>query len=92
MEDGFAQIQVQPSINPLTRDGDTITLTLGRSDRNLELDTDGIFKEENFAIAPADPTSAESVAQAIPRGDQPKRAQCQRSRGRWRPGACLQRR
>ncbi len=66
VEDGFAQIQVQPSINPVTRDGDTITLTLGDRTVTLELDTDGIFKEENFAIAPADPTSADSVAQAIP--------------------------
>ncbi len=63
--DGFAQIQLESGIDPTTRDRDTITITLADRTVTLEFDIDGIFSEENFAISPLDPTSPESIANAI---------------------------
>ena len=65
VEDGFAQIQLQAGVDPTTRDRDTITITLADRTVTLEFDIDGIFSEENFAIAPLDPTSPESIGNAI---------------------------
>lgn len=63
--DGFARIDVVSGVNPLTRDGDTITLTLADRTVRLEFDVDGIFAESNFAIAPTDPSSVDSITAAI---------------------------
>ena len=68
--DGRAVIQIDTAaVDPTTRDGDTITLDLGTVQATLELDVAtgnlGAFNEDNFAIQPADPTSADSIAEAI---------------------------
>ena len=70
--DGRAVIQIDTAaVDPTTRDGDTITLDLGTVQATLELDVatgnSGAFDEDNFAIQPADPTSADSIAEAIRR-------------------------
>ncbi len=63
---GAAQIVVQTgSVNPLTRDGDTITIDTGVAIATLEFDVNGRFDEDNFAIRPTDPTSASSITAAI---------------------------
>lgn len=62
---GFAEIQVLSGVDPLTRDGDTVTLTLSDRTVTIEFDTNGIFQEQNFAIAPSDPTSTLSIALAV---------------------------
>lgn len=65
VEDGFAAIEVLQTVDATTRDGDTITLSIADREVTLEFDTDGIFSEENFAIAPLDPTSLSSITTAI---------------------------
>ncbi|MEO1616994.1 MAG: Ig-like domain-containing protein [Planctomycetota bacterium] len=62
---GGIDIAIQAGIDPLTRDGDTVTLRLADRTVTLEFDTDGIFEESNFAIAPIDPTSTASILDAI---------------------------
>ncbi|QEG01721.1 Thermophilic serine proteinase precursor [Stieleria maiorica] len=62
---GFAEIQVLSSVDPLTRDGDMVTLTLADRTVTIEFDIDGIFAEQNFAITPTDPTSTASIAEAV---------------------------
>ena len=68
--DGRAVIAIDTSlVDPLTRDGDTITIDLGTAQSTLEFDvatsSQGAFDEDNFAIRPSDPTSATSIAEAI---------------------------
>lgn len=63
--DGFAEIQLQAGVDPTTRDGDTVTLTLADRTVTIEFDIDGIFEEANFAIAPIDPSSTASITLAI---------------------------
>ena len=68
--DGRAVIAIDTSlVDPLTRDGDTITIDLGTAQSTLEFDvatsSQGAFDEDNFAIRPTDPTSATSIADAI---------------------------
>jgi hypothetical protein len=53
------------SVDPLTRDGDTITIDTGVAIATLEFDIDGRFDEDHFAIRPSDPTSSSSITQAI---------------------------
>ncbi len=61
-----AQIIVQTgSVDPLTRDGDTITIDTGVAIATLEFDINGRFDEDNFAIRPTDPTSSASITEAI---------------------------
>ncbi|TWU47287.1 hypothetical protein Poly51_50860 [Rubripirellula tenax] len=63
---GDLQIVVQSgSVDPTTRDGDTITIDTGTTTATLELDLNGRFDEDNFAITPADPTSPASITAAI---------------------------
>ena len=62
--DGAAQIEFDPTVDPSTRDGDTITIDTGVDVATLELDLDGLFNEDNFAIRPTD-NSTLSIAQAI---------------------------
>ncbi|MFU7560472.1 S8 family serine peptidase [Roseiconus sp. JC912] len=59
--DGFASIEVLQTVDGATRDGDTVTLGIADREVTLEFDLDGIFAEENFAIA-VDPVDANSVA------------------------------
>ncbi|MGB7329055.1 MAG: tandem-95 repeat protein [Rubripirellula sp.] len=64
--DGELEIVVQSgAVNPLTRDGDTITIDTGVAQATLEFDLNGRFDEDNFAISPADPTSPTSITAAI---------------------------
>ena len=62
---GVAEIRLNGSVDPTTRDGDTISITVGDRTETFEFDLDGIFLEENFAIAPQDPTSGGSIAAAV---------------------------
>ncbi|KAA5546993.1 tandem-95 repeat protein [Roseiconus nitratireducens] len=63
---GEAVINVNAAtVDPLTRDGDTITITTGVSTATLEFDLNGRFDEDNFAIQPDDPTSVPSILEAI---------------------------
>ena len=62
---GSAQIMVQIGVDPLTRDGDTITINTGVATATLEFDLNGQFNEDNFAIRPASPITPESIATAI---------------------------
>ncbi|MEM6472678.1 MAG: Ig-like domain-containing protein, partial [Planctomycetota bacterium] len=62
---GGVEIGIVSGIDPLTRDGDTVTLRVADRTVTLEFDTDGIFEESNFAIAPIDPTSTASILEAI---------------------------
>lgn len=63
---GVATVLVNSaSVDPLTRDGDTITIDTGVAQAVLEFDTNGLFNEDNFAISPVDPTSPASITQAI---------------------------
>lgn len=55
------------TVDPLTRDGDTITIDTGVATATLELDLNGRFDEDNFAISPTDPSSAVSITEAITR-------------------------
>ncbi len=64
---GNTTIVVNTTVDPLTRDGDTITIDSGVAVATLEFDIDGRFEEDNFAIRPADPTSPDSIATAIRR-------------------------
>ncbi len=63
--DGNAEIEIQDTVDALTRDGDTITIDTGVSRATLEFDVDGLFDEDNYAIRPVDPGSPESIAAAI---------------------------
>ncbi len=65
VDSGYAEITLRPGVDPTTRDEDTITITLADRTVTLEFDVDGIFREENFAIAPLDPSSPVSIAEAI---------------------------
>ena len=66
LEGSAAKIVVQGgSVDSQTRDGDTITINTGVAEATLEFDLDGRFDEDNFAIAPADPTSVSSIIAAI---------------------------
>ncbi len=82
--DGVAQIKALTStVDPTTRDGDLITIDTGVAVATLELDLDGRFDEDNFAIRPADPTSDASIAAGYRRRHhgkptQPGRHLCQR--------------
>ncbi|QDV42647.1 hypothetical protein Enr13x_24960 [Stieleria neptunia] len=53
------------TVDPTTRDGDTITINTGVRTATLEFDLNGRFDEDHYAIRPADPTSVESILQAI---------------------------
>ena len=53
------------TVDPLTRDGDTITINTGVTVATLEFDLNGRFDEDHFAIQPTDPTSVDSILQAI---------------------------
>ena len=69
-ENGEALIEIDTdAIDPLTRDGDTITIDLGNHQTTLEFDVEtgsqGAFNEDHYAIRPEDPTSAGSIAEAI---------------------------
>ncbi|MEM1067637.1 MAG: Ig-like domain-containing protein [Planctomycetota bacterium] len=67
MADLAAQIVVDLSVDPMTRDGDLITIQTGTSSATLEFDVNFRFDENHFAIRPEDPTSADSIAEAIGR-------------------------
>ncbi|MGI9471938.1 MAG: GEVED domain-containing protein, partial [Rubripirellula sp.] len=62
---GAAEIVINDPIEPLTRDGDTITIDTGVAIATLEFDVNGRFDEDNYAIRPDDPTSIASIAEAI---------------------------
>ncbi|MCA9137607.1 MAG: tandem-95 repeat protein [Planctomycetales bacterium] len=53
------------TVDPTLRDGDTITINTGVTAATLEFDLNGRFDEDNYAIRPTDPTSADSILQAI---------------------------
>ncbi|MCS7471158.1 tandem-95 repeat protein [Stieleria sp. ICT_E10.1] len=53
------------TVDPTTRDGDTITINTGVRTATLEFDLNGRFDEDHYAIQPADPTSVDSILQAI---------------------------
>ncbi|MGB7347733.1 MAG: Ig-like domain-containing protein [Pirellulaceae bacterium] len=61
---GTANIQINTAA-VLNGDGDTITIDTGANRATLELDLDGIFDEDNFAIRPASPITTASIADAI---------------------------
>ena len=61
---GSARISLT-DVDPETRDGDTITIDTGVATATLELDLNGRFNEDNFAIRPEDPVTPESIATAI---------------------------
>lgn len=63
--DGLAQIDIQSFVNPLDRDGDTITIDTGVAIATLEFDVNGRFEEDNYAIRPDDPSSVDSITAAI---------------------------
>lgn len=63
---GELQITVQAgTVDPLTRDGDTITIDTGVAIATLEFDLDGRFDEDNFAITPTNPSLSTSIVAAI---------------------------
>ena len=63
---GVATVLVNAgSVDPLTRDGDTIVIDTGVAQAILEFDTNGRFDEDHFAISPVDPSSAASITEAI---------------------------
>ncbi|MCO8121426.1 tandem-95 repeat protein [Stieleria sp. TO1_6] len=53
------------TVDPLTRDGDTIVINTGVTTATLEFDLNGRFDEDSFAIQPTDPTDVNSILQAI---------------------------
>ncbi len=53
------------TVDPTTRDGDTITINTGVRTATLEFDLNGRFDEDHYAIQPTDPTSVDSILQAI---------------------------
>ncbi|MEM9825824.1 MAG: Ig-like domain-containing protein [Planctomycetota bacterium] len=65
--DGVARIQVRTAgTDPLTADGQSITIASGLTQATLEFDIDGRFNEDNFAIAPQNnPTSVIDIRDAI---------------------------
>ncbi|TWU06030.1 tandem-95 repeat protein [Stieleria varia] len=71
--DGRATIRIARNLNvPLLTDGDTVTVDLGATQATLELDLNGRFDEDNFAIRPqdflanpSDPITIDAVAAAI---------------------------
>jgi hypothetical protein len=64
--DGVATVAINTdTVDPLTRDGDTILIDTGVAQATLEFDTNGRFDEDNFAISPTSLTSAASIAEAI---------------------------
>jgi hypothetical protein len=65
---GEASVNVNvATVDPLTRDGDTITISTGVTTATLEFDLNGRFDEDNFAIRPDpnDPGAVDSILQAI---------------------------
>jgi hypothetical protein len=67
---GRAEIRIDTSaVDPLTRDGDTITIDLGTVQSTLEFDvatsSTGAFDEDHYAIRPTNPASALSIAEAV---------------------------
>ena len=62
---GAATITVQEGVEPLLRDGDTISIDTGVASATLEFDTNGRFDEDNFAIRPTLPITTESIVTAI---------------------------
>ena len=65
LESGIARIDINTGANvPNARDGDTITIDTGVARATLELDFDGIFNEDNFAIRPTAENGPE-IANAI---------------------------
>ncbi|MDF1840178.1 MAG: tandem-95 repeat protein [Rubripirellula sp.] len=62
-----AQIEVGTVTDPLLNDGDLIVIQTGTSQATLEFDSNFRFDENHFAIRPTDPTSPDSIAEAIGR-------------------------
>ena len=67
---GRAEILIDVSaVDPLTRDGDTITIDLGTVQSTLEFNVrninTGAFDEDNYSITPVDPESPASIAEAL---------------------------
>ncbi len=63
-ESGVASIVINTAA-AMNGDGDTITIDTGVDSATLELDLDGIFEEDNFAIRPQLPITTASIAAAI---------------------------
>ena len=63
-ESGVANIVINTA-TAINGDGDTITIDTGVDSATLELDLDGIFEEDNFAIRPQLPITTSSIAAAI---------------------------
>ncbi|WP_145417286.1 tandem-95 repeat protein [Planctomycetes bacterium K23_9] len=61
---GIANIEISQTL-ALNGDGDTITIDTGVDSAILELDLDGIFDEDSFAIRPTLPLTTASIADAI---------------------------
>ncbi len=62
INNGFVEVSFNRPVNLSAADGNTITLSTGVDTATLEFDTNGLFNENNFAVA-VDGTGAVSLAQ-----------------------------
>ncbi len=64
---GFVEVTFDLTGPASAFDGDTVTISTGVDTATLEFDVDGLFNENNFAVAPLAPSSPTSIAEAFRR-------------------------
>ncbi|TVP99517.1 MAG: hypothetical protein EA381_09680 [Planctomycetaceae bacterium] len=62
---GFVEVTFDLTGGAADFDGNTVTISTGVDTATLEFDVDGLFNENHFAVAPLDPTSLASIAEAF---------------------------
>ena len=64
--DGNVSVTIDDVLDDvLSADGQTITITSGATSATFEFDVDGRFDEDNFAIAPENPSAIGSIREAL---------------------------